>query len=118
LPLSLPLGGAGGRLASCLACFALWASPVPDEFFFGFLSPMELDSLLSNSLVIFLEGQFAYVRFRRAGSFNWLVFQFFNGCFDVFFSWAGHDPDYFILIPPKVLNYPVSAGHHLQTSFV
>lgn len=35
-----PLGASGGRFAVVLACFALKASPLPDEVFLGFLSPM------------------------------------------------------------------------------
>lgn len=34
------LGAVGGRSAWFFACFALCASLLPDEFFFGFLSPM------------------------------------------------------------------------------
>lgn len=38
--LSSTRGATGGRSAWCLACLALCASLLPDEFFLGFLSPM------------------------------------------------------------------------------
>ncbi len=38
--LSGPLGRAASWAAACLAWAALWASALPDEFFFGLRSPM------------------------------------------------------------------------------
>ena len=40
--LSVPLGGAGGRFLASVAFLAFCASALPDEFFFGFRSPMIL----------------------------------------------------------------------------
>jgi hypothetical protein len=43
-------GGVGGRAAWSFANLALCLSPVPDDVFFGFLSPMLVNSLATNTL--------------------------------------------------------------------
>ena len=47
-------GLSGGRSMFCLVTLALCASLLPDEFFFGFLSPIWLDSLFADSLALLL----------------------------------------------------------------
>ena len=57
LPLSSPRGAMGGLAAALLSCFDLCASLLPDEFFFGFRSPISfLHSLVADPWILIALG--------------------------------------------------------------